>query len=353
MSFLLPFAALACKRPEAAPAAVDAGAPAERRAEPAPSAPAPPPSAARPVASEAPRLAGKPAAAGEARRASVDRLADERALDDNAAALRAHFGEALPARLSVQSVELPSAGGGRRLVLVDDGAAAAPKKPLLWMLDAPSTIAWSKDRPIAGITPPVGPIAIAGGPSGRVALAACDPPTSWVALRLWDGDGAPFADFEVMQVERCEALSLFYWPKRGWVVAVARPGAPSLAQLVTESGAMAWGRGLPLGRARAAAAPLSIAADTADTVIVVQIAASAGASDDGKQPGEPVVATRHDAAGLALWPSPVALGRVRDLGAGDARIPLARLREGVVKATLPGGGDVEITSAGDVRRRAR
>jgi hypothetical protein len=281
--------------------------------------------------------------------ASVDRLSDERALDDNAAALRAHFGEALPARLSVQSVELPSAGGGRRLVLVDDGAAAAPKKPLLWMLDAPSTIAWSKDRPIAGITPPVGPIAIAGGPSGRVALAACDPPTSWVALRLWDGDGAPFADFEVMQVERCEALSLFYWPKRGWVVAVARPGAPSLAQLVTESGAMAWGRGLPLGRARAAAAPLSIAADTADTVIVVQIAAS----DDGKQPGEPVVATRHDAAGLALWPSPVALGRVRDLGAGDARIPLARLREGVVKATLPGGGDVEITSAGDVRRRAR
>lgn len=318
------------------------------------SAPAAPSAAPRPsVAEVAPPPAARPAAAGEARRYSVDRLADERALDDNAAALRAHFGEALPARLSVQSVDLPPPGGGRRLVLVDDGAGVAPKKPLLWMLDAPSKVAWSKDRPIAGITPPVGPIAIAGGPQGRVALAACDPPTSWVALRLWDGDGAPFADFEVMQVERCEALSLFYWPKRGWVVAVARPGAPPLAQLVTESGAMAWGRGVPLGRARASAAPLSLAADTSDTVIVVQVAASGGANDDGKLPGEPVVATRHDAAGVALWPSAVTVGRVRDLGAGDARLPLARLREGVVKATLPGAGEVEITSAGDVRRRAR
>src|SRR5262249_38723644 len=137
---------------------------------------------------------------------------------------------------------------GRRIVLVmEAGKPTSDARPIALVIDDKSGVVWSKQRPIAGIMPPVGPIAIAPGPLGRVALAACDPPTSLVALRLWDDDGSPFADFQALTgVESCDALTLLYWPEHGWIVVAARPGV-TRARLIKESGGPAWGDGLDLG----------------------------------------------------------------------------------------------------------
>lgn len=319
----------------ASPSAPSAGSPSA-------SSPSPSPDPSSTAPAPARRASPTPREPVEARRALLDRIVDDPTLEANAATLRAHFGGAVPARLSLQSVD-----GERRLVLVDDGASKDPVRPLLLVVDAPSKIAWSKERPIAGITPPVGSIAIAAGPRGRVALAACDPPTRWVALRLWDEDGAPFADFQVMEVEGCEDVSLFYWPRHGWLVAAARAGVPARVQLVTEAGVMAWGRAVPLGAAWRAAAPPTFAADTDGTFVLAQYTTS----DDGK--ADRAVAYRYDAAALAQWATPTTLGVVPKVPLGRERVTLARPREGVVRATLATGAEIDLASSGEAKRRGK
>ncbi len=68
-------------------------------------------------------------------------------------------------------------------------------------------------------------------------MAACAPPTSSVALRLWDEDGSPFADFQALETKACDAVTLLYWPSHGWIIAIAA-GAETRAQPVSEAGAL-------------------------------------------------------------------------------------------------------------------
>lgn len=279
----------------------------------------------------------------EARRSVVTRVEADPVLSANAAALRKQHDGALPASLSVQATDLGA--DHRRAVLVGaerkDGTLDSP---MLLVLDERGALLWSKDRPAAGIKPPVGALAIAAGPHGRFALAACDPPTSSVALRLWDDDGSPFADFQALETKSCDAITLLYWPGHGWLLAIAA-GPETRVQLVTDAGGLAWGPGRVLGARFRTIAPVSLASDSASSFVLVQYAQSPGEDRDVDH----AVAYRYDESGQPLWPSPVDLGPVRRITPGQERITLGRTN-GVLRASLAAGATIEIRSNGETRR---
>ncbi len=269
----------------------------------------------------------------EAPHLRITHLAELSILAANAAALRAHFGGE-PARYGVDVVEL---GRRRAMLVVDDTKPPADATPMVLLTSESGEPTWVKERPAAGILAPAGPFAIAAGPRGRVVLAAFDAPTSAVAVRVWDADGAPFADFNAMDADACDFVSMLWWPRVGWLVVAAKPGA-TRAQLLRESGQLAWHRGVELGARPRVPSRVSLAIDTDDSFVLVQRAQVDGDRDR-------VFAFRYDASATPLWPSPLDLGETK-LPRGD-RAPLVRPRYGIVRATLdPGGKFVEIDTAG-------
>ncbi len=283
----------------------------------------------------------------EARRARIARFADDEALRGLEGALEKHFGGGPHAGFDVQAAELTAFG--RRVVLVGEAGKPTSEARPIAIVAGDDGVVWSKERPVAGIMPPVGPIAVAPAPLGRVALAACDPPTNAVALRIWDDDGTPFADFQVLSLEGCEALSLLYWPNRGWIVVAVSAGA-TRAQLVGENGAPRWGLGRDLGvRSRAGAiAPASLAADTDDTFVLVQMVQPSG------EEGSPfhALAFRYDTRGEAIWRAAVDLGKLERPPKSGERARLAPTSPGV-RVTMPSGAEVDVRPSGDVIRRPR
>jgi hypothetical protein len=197
-------------------------------------------------------VSAAPVSGLEARRSVVTRIEADPILSANADALRKQHGGAIPAALAVQATDL-GADRRRAIVIASERKDGTLESPMLLVVDEHGALLWSKERPVAGIKPPVGPLAVAAGPHGRFAMAVCDPPTSTVALRLWDGDGSPFADFSVLDAKACDAISLLYWPQHGWLVALAA-GAETRVQLV---GARAR-RALPDHRARHAGLGLAV-----------------------------------------------------------------------------------------------
>jgi hypothetical protein len=256
----------------------------------------------------------------------VRRLSDDPALARHRDALTAHFGMALPFPLEVQTAALP---GARRAMLILGPPEA--REPLILVTDAGGATSWIKERPLAGIVPGVRELALLGGPEGGVSLAFCDPAGKLGALRQWDADGGIVADYEVLDLTSCDAISALHWPGQGFVVA-ASGAAPARAQLLDGSGRRAWGRaGLELPWKPAAGAPVTIAPDTDATVVLLQVGA---AGEPGGRPGAPAaMAMRFDVHGTALWPRPIAVGRpsappaarlvVRATGAGALRVELA------------------------------
>lgn len=316
----LMLALAACRKDDAH--AVDAGRPIVS-ASAAPSAP----TVADAGSSEPPReRRPAPAAHAQALRRRLAQLEDEPALAANAKDLRAHFGDRLPPALAVQSVALTERSA-RALVVSDATKGAAESAPLVLVVDGPAhRLRWTKERPTAGIVAPVGPFAVASGPRGRVVLAICDPPTRRVALRLWDADGSPFADFDVMDVEDCTTLAALYWPERGWLVVATRPGQ-TRAQLVSEEGQLRWQRGTDLGARSRTGAAVALAQD-GDVWELVQ----AGAAPDTAR-ADQAYAFRYDGKPTELHP-PVPLGAMpREVWALE---PLAidRTRPGVFRVKL-------------------
>lgn len=289
----------------------------------------------------------------EARRLRVGKIAEAPLVQLGAApagapnaadALEKHFaGVAGP--FDVQLAQL-TASGRRALLMMKADTPTSEARPALFVLDDAGAAIWSKDRPFAGILPPVGPVAIAAAPKGRVALAACDPPTSLVALRILDHDGFPFADFQAMSsVDSCEALALLYWPEHGWILATAGPGV-TRARLVDENGSGKWGAGLDLGvrsRPGAISAP-SLAVLTDDSFVLVQVAQPTAA------PGSPfhALAFRYDLLGAPLWKEAVDLGEI----ARPEKLTVVPLRPGA-RVTLPSGTAIDVTPSGDRISRGR
>jgi hypothetical protein len=289
-------------------------------------------------------ISAAPVSGLEARRSVVTRIEADPILSANAEALRKQHGGAIPASLAVQATDL-GADGRRAMVVASERKDGTLESPMLFVVDEHGALLWSKERPVAGIKPPVGPLAVAAGPHGRFAMAVCDPPTSTVALRLWDGDGSPFADFSVLDAKACDAISLLYWPHHGWLVALAA-GAETRVQLVTETGGLAWTSGRVLGARFRTIAPVTLAADSPSSFVLVQYSQSPGVDRDVDH----AVAFRYDDKAQPLWPSPVDLGAVRRIAPGQERIALARTNDGVLRAQLAGGLTVEIRSNGETRR---
>lgn len=280
----------------------------------------------------------------EARRSVVTRVESDPVLSANAAALRKQHGGALPASLAVQATDL---GADRRRAILAGGERTdgTLESPMLFVVDERGTLVWSKDRPAAGIKPPVGALAIAAGPRGRFAMAACDVPTSSVALRLWDEDGSPFADFQALESKACDAVTLLYWPGHGWLLAIAA-GPDTRVQLVTDAGGLAWGPGRVLGARFRTIAPASLASDGPKSFVLVQYSQSPGVDRDVDH----AIAFRYDDTGQPLWPAPIDLGAVRRISPGQERIALSRTNDGVLRATLVNNVVVELRSNGETRR---
>ena len=283
--------------------------------------------------SSTPSSGGPPPSPVEAQRKKVTRLEDDPALVAAAEPLKKHFGGQIPNPLSFQSADRPE-GRGRALIV--EG------KPFAILVDGSGKVQWTKEHPAAGIMAPIGPLAIAAGPSGRVALAVCDPPTTRVALRIWDDDGLPFADYDAMDIDDCTSISLLHWPRRGFVIAATRPGTTKLQLVEGSNGALSWRRGIEIGARSPTGAPASLAADTDDSFILVQYGNLSG--EPGARPH--ALAFRYDRIGAPLWPSPSDLGlQPVDRPEGD-RILVTRPKSGGVRVTLAKDQIIDVTSNG-------
>ncbi|HVY48551.1 MAG TPA: hypothetical protein VHB21_21830, partial [Minicystis sp.] len=231
--------------------------------------------------------------------------------------VREHFapdGGALPP-LELQIVRLPSTlprtPPARTAVLVTSGAAA----PLLLAIDAAderggargeaSSIAWSKERPLAGTFPGATEIALLGGPNGEVALAWWDPTTRLVALRRFRFDGVVEADFVLGPLDACDAMSAVYWPGHGFLAIASNLGT-GRAFLLGESGTLRWAKGgVDVGFGREARAPITPVPDAERGVVLVGVGT---AVNGGRRAREHVLATRLDDDGAKLWDAPVDVG---------------------------------------------
>jgi hypothetical protein len=265
-----------------------------------------------------------PATFAEARRARLTTLDDEPGLAKNADAIRAHFGGTLPPSMDLQAVAL---GAGKQALLLRE--TGDDSKPIALLVDASGTAVWIKERPLAGITPPARPFAIAPRPDNGVALFVYDPPTKLVAARMWTPEGAPFADLVLFDLARCDAIAAAWWPGRGWIVVTSFQGG-ARAQLLNEEGSPAWdAHGVAVGEAWRAPTAATIVIDSeTPSWILVQHATRNGADH--------VIAIRYGTGGARLDDNPVDLGVV-------ARVahPLDR-----IDATLVGAGIARIDVGG-------
>ncbi len=294
-----------------------------------PPAPAPAPAPAPDSASASASRDVRPAAASplHAQRARLVRLEEDPALAANAEIVRAHFRERAASQLAVQTVPLTEAGA-RAITVSDATRPAAESSPFVLVVDGPAHhLRWTKGAPAAGILAPFGPFAIASGPRGRVAFAVCDPPTKRLALRLWDGDGSAFADFDAMDVEDCTATSALYWPEKGWLVVASRPGQ-TRAQLVSEQGQLRWGRGIDIG-ARSRTGAAAALAQEGDGFVIVQAGPASGVPTEA----EHAFAFHYGVDGAPR-------GQPRDLGTVPKDVPsleplpLEQPRNGALRVVL-------------------
>ena len=163
--------------------------------------------------------------------------------------------------------------------------------------------------------------------------------TRVIAGRIWDADGAPFGDFQLMTLDACDALSTLWWPGRGFVVVASWHGA-ARAQMLTEGGMLAWGEGTPMGSAWREAAPISLAFDGTDGVVTVQHAHG--------EDGDHALAFRYDRLAKMTWSRPLDLGVVPRVVDPKARLPLTRVLPGVVETKLAATRSVRIAASGHI-----
>lgn len=264
--------------------------------------------------------------------------------------MSAHFGGKLPAELSYQSVTLDN---GVVALLLEGRTAASG--PLLLALGPHHKVLWTRKRPLAGIVPGTHAVTLSRGPRGDVALFWFNEPSATVATRMWDVEGGLLMDAQVMETDSCEALSVFFWPHHGWLVAAARQSS-LLVQLLGENGNRDFGaRGRTIATRWRAAGPVSIVADTPDSVMLFHLGYLALSPNPTS--GDHLFAHRYDAHGVPLWRGPLDAGRLpARVHDESARVRTRHAGPGRVLASLPAkvaGGHfkVEVRSAGSADLR--
>jgi hypothetical protein len=324
----------ACTRPSGTPASIEAG----------PEASAPSPLALPTSSVPSPPLDQRiPAPAGEAKRTTIARLADDPELAPFVGRLEQHFGADSAGGFVVQRVD---AAWGRTAILVsrmvaDDDDA----DPLVLLIDH-GEIVWLRDHPIAGIVGPVRELTLAAHPSGGTVLVAFVPTVSLVAARVWDEDGFPFAELTLFPIDVCESLSVTYAPGVGWLVAAARQGG-ARAQWLREDGMPAWGtNGLEVGSPWRAAAPITALFDTGSTVMLFQ--RGWPHVKRGLVAPDHLLASRYDESGKSLWTPLFDLGVVPNVANPSERVTVALVRPGVAHA-----GDIDLDASGPIAHKRR
>jgi len=223
-----------------------------------------------------------PAPPGEAQRKTIPALEGDQLLVPQLALPRAHFqvdGGTLRGPFVVQRVERAGGGDG---VLV---SRADESDPFVMALDR-GQLVFSKERPVAGITPPVQHVTIAPGPERGLVIFAYVATLHLVAARMWADDGNPFAEIVVLESPACDALAAAYWPGNGWLVACSSKDG-TRTQLLREGLTSAWGSaGLVLGTAGPVASA-RIAIDSPAEWTLVQRARAVG--------GDRTLTYRYDA----------------------------------------------------------
>lgn len=317
----------------------------------APSAPA---SASAAASSAPPGLAAVASSngwGGEARRGRITHVQAEPLLEHAQKIVAAHFGGRTPAALDYQSTQLKA--GVTALLLSRPTAAAAD--PLLIVLGPHHKLRWTRTRPLAGIVPGIHDVTLSRGEHGDLALFWFNEPSATVAARMWDVDGGLLMDAQVMEIDGCDALSVFYWPGHGWVVAAARPSS-FLVQLLKDNGDRGFGRqGKTIANRWRAAAPVSIAADTPNSVMFFHLGYLALAPNATS--GDHLLAHRYDSHGTPLWRGPLDAGRLPSRVTDESvRVQVRHSGPGTVVASLPdavAGGHfkVEVHSRGTAELR--
>ena len=259
--------------------------------------------------------------------------------------LDAHFGGSTPFPLAFQVVAIE---GGKTAVLL--AATSAEPKPLVWLLDGHGEIVWAKEHPNGGAPPGSSELVLTPGPDGHVCVAWCSAPTNSVAFRRWAEDGSSFADYDALRADECDALSVLYWPRRGWVLGVAYGSGATLA-LIDENGQRRWGSdGVALPWTWNGAAPVSLALDTVDTLMLFRLGRTFAAGS-----GEYVFASRWSADGRPMWPGPLSLKRLAAAVSDPRqRVALRPGSDGAVRASVETADDttvVEVLSDGTIVRR--
>jgi hypothetical protein len=276
-----------------------------------------------------------PATFREARRAHLAKLDDEPGLAKSEAAIRAHFGGVLPAAMDLQAV--PFALGRQALYLEAAGGEVGDAKPIVLLVDATGDAIWTRERPLGGIVPPAGPVAIAPRPDGGLVLFFYDAPTKLIAARMWTPEGGPFAELMLFHLPQCDAISAAWWPGNGWIVVASFPGG-ARALRVSEEGLPAWPpEGLAVGEPWRAPAPATIVIDDTTFSWVLVQHATRGGSDH-------VVAVRYGLDGTRLTKKAVDLGAVPRVADPRDRIDATlagpgRLRVDVGGTAVETGGD--------------
>ena len=207
----------------------------------APAEPAPSSSGSEVATSSAPPPAPTlppvpPAPPGEAQRRTIASLERDPLLVPQLSLLRAHFqadGGAAGGPFVVQRIERSGGGDG---VLV---SRADESSPIVLALDR-GQLVFSKERPVAGITPPVQHITIAPGPERGIAVFAYVSTLHLVAARMWADDGNPFAEIVTLSIDACDGLSAAYGSGLGWIVACSSKDG-TRAQRLKEDLTGAWG----------------------------------------------------------------------------------------------------------------
>jgi hypothetical protein len=193
-----------------------------------------------PIAREPPHEPVDLAPAGQATRTTLAALDRAPLLRPQLAKLRAHFGSNVRGPFTMQRVALAA---GRVGVLV---SRADESDPIVLELDRDQLV-FAKERPTAGIAPPVVHATIAPAPERGIAVFAYVESMHIVAARMWADDSNPYADIDVYHPPACDALTVGYEPHLGWIVACASKTG-TLAQRLEDDLTAAWGQeGLPVG----------------------------------------------------------------------------------------------------------
>jgi hypothetical protein len=280
---------------------------------------------------------GPPIPAAEARRTTLRKLAEDKALAPHEELLQEHFGKPISFPLAVQAA--PLAGGGRALLFQSGGK---DHNPFILVLDGAGQSLWIKERPLAGIVPGVTEMVLVPTAKGDVVLSWYDPPSKIIAARHWDARGSILVDFPLLHADACSALAGLHWPHQGFVIAAATAGAARV-QLLDEQGTLAFGgeEGVELPWTSRADVPVAIAVDAGPGVTLFQ-AGHAGAAKPGAPPDH-LLAARFDVHGKALWSKPLVVGPVS--GAATDRVVLTVGNDGNIAVPRLG---VTVTPGGSV-----